>query len=205
MPDLRAQGLRQGVGIAVFSSGVGSKPSLRFLAIVPRVLPAPEWLGDLMLIPLNLIPLMPPQGAVWREAGLDCRLWGTPAMSHQKALLLISLVRRVTHRTRVGGRLSQSPFPAQEQEDEPKGGAGDQAHGLGSAFHTGFCRTLGFWGGTSGGPQAKGLPSGLSVEEEPQTRQLQPEQPGFQPHLELLPPTTLSKQNSAQNKSWRIT
>jgi len=157
VPNFGAQGLRQGVGIAVLSSsGVGSKPSLSFMAIVPRVLPAPEWLGDLMLILLNLIPLRPPQGAVWREAGLDCRLWGTSAMSHQKALLLISLVRRTTHWTRAGGRLSQSPFPAQEQEDEPKGGAGDQAHSLGSAFHTGFCRALGFWGGTSGGAPGKG-------------------------------------------------
>lgn len=52
---------------------------------------------------------------------------------------------------------------------------------------------------------AKGPPGGLSFEKEPHTPQLQPEQPGYHLHLQLLLTTALGKQSSAaQNKSLRI-
>lgn len=63
----------------------------------------------------------------------------------------------------------------------------NQAHGLGRAFPTGFCRACGFWTGTLGGATDKGTAWWAVLGEEPYTPQLQPEQPGVQLHLELPP------------------
>lgn len=59
-------------------------------------------------------------------------------------------------------------FPGpEEREEEPKGGAGDQALCPGSAFKVGFAEPLGSEEVPWEMPLAKGPPGGLSLEEEP--------------------------------------
>lgn len=91
-----------------------------------------------------------------REAGLEPRMLGSHTLGSLGHVISkgspahLVTKDKSTRQGLVKGSASPPPLPWGER-GEPKGGAGSQAHCLGSAFQMGFCRALGFWKDPSGG------------------------------------------------------
>lgn len=210
VPGPQSRRAQAGVGIAVpSSSGVGSPPSLSFLAVVLKVptnqdprdqglgLLAHGCLGALLL--RSIIPHLPP-----REAGLELWMRGSPPLGN---LGPAASKGSPAHLVTKGGQVSPRGLAAGSDRLPPRSRKVSLRVGLETKPAMWAVLFQSPWGLDMYLRRCHGRRDGRvgcawrTCPSPASTRAA-----GFQPPLECRPPTALSKQKSAaQNKSLRIT